>query len=479
MMGRRAASAAVLAVAVLGVAACADGGSAPHAAAAAKVSVADGSPVSGPSVGIKAFSGHGRLAFVSDNRLYVLDGSTPGKPSTLHPVVIGKPPGSQGSAAREPAELAAGPTGNVPGSPAWSPDGRWLAFLIGTPSPDGAVTSGALWLAGPDGEGAHQVLSNAGGFAWSPKADELAAVSGCGGKLFAVRPGRPPYPILEAPGLAAATPAWSPDGRKLAVALVSVTAKRRFVSSAIDVFPATGGIAASTITSSRTDALVVDGWWANGQGLFAWSDPRDAASLAASGLPLVSYPLDGRPAAPVARTLPYPSFAVPGGDGVTLVTGGDRYLWHAKTIRDCAVSGQCGPAMDAPPAPANLDPAAPVSRPGLLAFVHGATGKTVGSSQHDLSAWYQTRRLWYQAGTGGNPLPVTRAGTGVAAPTWSANSQDILYIRDNALWLIPMFTADGYPSAAPALPVVSRLFAGNWPNLNGYTAWQSQFAWHT
>ena len=40
-------------------------------------------------------------------------------------------------------------------------------------------------------------------------------------------------------------------------------------------------------------------------------------------------------------------------------------------------------------------------------------------------------------------------------------------------------TANGTPSTAPARPVVSQLFGGTWPNLNGYTAWQSQFAWHT
>ena len=127
----------------------------------------------------------------------------------------------------------------------------------------------------------------------------------------------------------------------------------------------------------------------------------------------------------------------------------------------------------------NLDPAwAPDAQNPTLAFVHAAAETTTGVSQQDLNAWYRTRKLWYQIATGGNQLPVNRAGTGVAAPTWSANDQDILYVRDNALWLIPMFTANGGLSAAPALPVVSRLFAANWPNLNGYTAWQSQFAWH-
>ena len=110
--------------------------------------------------------------------------------------------------------------------------------------------------------------------------------------------------------------------------------------------------------------------------------------------------------------------------------------------------------------------------------MHGAVEKTAGLGQRGLRAWYQTRRLWVWAGIGGNPLPVTRAGAGVAAPAWSANSRDILYIRDNALWLIPVFTANGSPSGAPAVSVVSRLFTGDWPNVDGYTAWQSEFAWY-
>jgi hypothetical protein len=451
-------AALVGAVAILGVTACAGGGAAVRVTADAPVSVAGGG---GPLAGAQAFGGHGRLAFVSGKRLYVLDGSAAGQPAALHAVSTGTEPGS-------------------PGSPAWSPDGRWLAFLVGTPSADGAVTRGALWLAGPDGAGAHQVLPEAGGFAWSPKADELAAVSGLGGKLFAVQPGRRPFPVFEALGLTQASPAWSPDGRQLAVAVVNLTPQQRFVSSAIDVLASSGGIAATAIGFSRSGALVVDGWWADGQGLFAWSDPHDSASLAANGLPLVSYPLAGEPA-PVASTLVYPSFAVPGANGVTLVAGGDRYLWSARTIRQCTVSAHCGPAMNATPSPVNLDPAAPGSRSGqpLLAFVHGATEKAAGRGQRGLRAWYQTRRLWVWAGIGGNPLPVTRAGVGVAAPAWSADSRDILYVRDNALWLIPMFTANGALSGARAVSVVSRLFTGDWPNVDGYTAWQSQFAWHS
>jgi dipeptidyl aminopeptidase/acylaminoacyl peptidase len=467
MMSRLAASVAALGVAVLGIAACGHAGPVATAVADAKVSVTAGSSAHGLVIGDKAFSGMGRLAFVSGNRLYVLDGSVAGQPATLHPV----------------------PAGKVPGSPAWSPDGQWLAFLVGSPSADGAVTSGALWLAGADGQGAHQVLPEVGGFAWSPKTDELAAVTK-GGKLFGVRPGQPVYPLFFAPALPDAAPAWSPDGSQVAVSEITVNSKKRFVSSAIDIVASTGGIAPSVLAFSRTDALIIDGWWsaANGNGLLAWSDPQDSASLEAGGLPLVSYPLDGGKRVTLARTLVQPSFTaqasgVPWVDtvmgGVTLVTGGDQYPWNAKTLTVCSVSGKCSPLLGQV-GPVNLDPAwAPDAQNPTLAFVHGSMETTAGLSQHDLNAWYRTRKLWYQIATGGNQLPVNRAGTGVAAPTWSADDQDILYVRDNALWLIPLFTPSGYLSTAPALPVVSRLFAGDWPNFYGYTAWQSQFAWYS
>ena len=38
----------------------------------------------------------------------------------------------------------------------------------------------------------------------------------------------------------------------------------------------------------------------------------------------------------------------------------------------------------------------------------------------------------------------------MAAPTWSATGGDLLYVRDNALWLIPMRLPTGALSTAPA-----------------------------
>jgi hypothetical protein len=322
------------------------------------------------------------------------------------------------------------------------------------------------------------VLPEVDGFAWSPTADELAATSGAGGKLFAVRPGKPTYPMLEVPGQFDGAPAWSPNGREVAVATVELTAAKRFAGSVIDLFVPSEGLVVNSLAASRTDALIIDGWWASGEGVLAWSDPRDSAALRSDGLPLVSYPLGDAPAATLPGTPAYPSFARPYGAGVTLVTGSGR---GADTITYCTVSGQCGPAQGALPSPVNLDPASSQwqGEPDL-AFAHcAAQATTATGTQRSLRAWYQTCKLWNVGGAGGNALAVTRAGAGVAAPTWSATDGDLLYVRDNALWLLPMRGSDGAPSTAPARPVVGRLFAASWPNANGHTAWHSQFAWHT
>jgi WD40-like Beta Propeller Repeat len=445
----------------LGVSACGHGATAGAGSRPAGPPTATAAGSAPLVVGRTAFAGHGRLAFVSGNRLYILDGTAPGKPATLHPVAAGK----------------------VPGDLAWSPDGQWLAFLVGAPNANGSLIGGQLWLTGPDGQDAHPVLASSGPFAWSPKADVLAAISG--GSLDTLAPGRAPRPVLSTTGLTG-TPAWSPDGTTIAVSVVRYTASKGFSGSAIElVAPGNSGASVRRLAQSANDALLTDAWRTDGRAVFAWSDPQSSASLAADGVPLVSYPLAGQPET-LPSTLVHPSFAVPYGSGVTVVTGGDRYLWNAKTIESCPAAGSCGPAMNVEPGPVNLDPAWALPQEPALAFVHAAQETEAGFCQPALNAWYKTRQLWIWVGIGGNPFQVTGAGTGIAAPTWSADGKLILYVGDNALWLINPFgghpdSTPGHPAmtGGPAVEVVSRLFAGAWPDYYGYTGWQSQFAWYS
>ncbi len=443
------------------VAGAAHPASVPGMAATARAVPAATSQVTGvPVAGATAFTGHGRLAFVSSGRLYVLDGTARGTAAVLHAVVIGT--------------VAAG---QVPGSPAWSADGKWLAFLVGNPGSDGAVSGGTLWIAGAEGQAARAALRTSGPFEWSPKADVVAALSGTA--LMAVRPGPAAHAIWEDPGFTGRL-AWAPDGRSIAVSVINRDARKRFTGSAIDIVAPASEVALNNFAHSDTAALLIDGWWDDGNGLLAWSEPADSARRAAGGLPLVAYGFSGPYDVTLATTLPYPSFAVPGpGSGVTLVTGGNRYLWHGKTIASVTTAGTRRPGMDAEPAPVNLDPAWAAGAPtSAIAFVHASSKAPSGTGQAALSAWYATRQLWYESAAGGNPFPVKEAGTGIAAPEWSSNGQYILYVRDNALWLIRMLAPNGIPALGPAARIVSQLFPGAWPNHYAYTAWQAQFAWH-
>ena len=136
-----------------------------------------------------------------------------------------------------------------------------------------------------------------------------------------MQPGKPTYPMLEVPGQLDGAPAWSPNGRELAVATVSVTATGRFASSVIDLFVPSEGIVVNSLASSRTDALIVDGWWADGEGLLAWSDPGDAASTPADKLPLVSYPLGDEPIGDAGK---HPGLSLVRGTGRVGRDAGDR-----------------------------------------------------------------------------------------------------------------------------------------------------------
>jgi len=449
-----------LAVAALGLGLAACGYAAPVAGEPHGVSTSNA-----PASGARGFEGHGRLAYVAGNRLYILDGTAAGTPATLHPVFTGK----------------------VPGDLAWSPDGKWLAFLVGPPNAGGSVTAGQLWLTGPDGQDSHPVLASSGAFAWSPKADVLAAISG--GSLDTIAAGQAPRPVFAAAALTG-TPAWSPNGATIAVSVVRFSANKSFAGSAIElVSPGEKGrTTVKPLARSAGDALVIDGWQPDGLGLFAWSEPRNSPSRAADGAPLVSYSLSGKGVS-LPGTLVHRSFAVPWLGGVIVVTGGDRYPWSGKNFTFClAAGGGCDEVVNAPPGPVNLDPASAWSVYGepTVAWVHAAPETSKGSGQPVLNAWYKTRQLWVWTGLGGNSFQVTGAGTGIAAPAWSANGKFVLYVRDNALWLINPYGGhgDGTPAhpaitGGPAVRVVSQLFAGAWPDYYGYTDWQSQFAWYS
>jgi Tol biopolymer transport system component len=93
--------------------------------------------------------------------------------------------------------------------PAWSPDGRLIAFQGEYSTYEGA---GKLWVARADGSHARRLATSFGidAIAWSPRGREVAFVHNGRVRFVAVSGG-------SRPGFAGLRIAWSPDARRLAV----------------------------------------------------------------------------------------------------------------------------------------------------------------------------------------------------------------------------------------------------------------------
>ena len=111
------------------------------------------------------------------------------------------------------------------GSPAVSPDGKWVAFSVSEPSYDEKKEASDLWIVPADGSAPPRRLTSSKGgesaAAWSPDSrkvafsakredDEVAQVY-----VIDVAGGGEARRITSSP-LAARSPAWSPDGRSIA-----------------------------------------------------------------------------------------------------------------------------------------------------------------------------------------------------------------------------------------------------------------------
>jgi Tol biopolymer transport system component len=99
------------------------------------------------------------------------------------------------------------PFSTVDADPAWSPDGRLIAFAS-------SRRGGGIYLVRPDGTALRQLFPGAvSDVVWSPDGRRLA-YAGTGGVYVVRRNGARPMRILDQ---RFSLPAWAPDGRRLAV----------------------------------------------------------------------------------------------------------------------------------------------------------------------------------------------------------------------------------------------------------------------
>lgn len=389
-------------------------------------------PTSVPPVDVAAFRGQGRLAFVWSGQLYLLNGDA----GILRRLA------------------AVGLIGNL----AWSPDGHWLAYIHVT---NGDLGSGQLWVVRADGSDAHQVMglpAPVQTFSWSPVANMLAiglqySPHGPSGLWLATPLGRPRE--LAANGAGAQ---WSPDGGMLAYSATLQFTNPLGRSDALYTVPAAGGAPARRFVA-KEDGIELLGWWPNGKGVLFWRDPLHSASIAADGLMLYTLPLGGAPTPhPLTTTLTYPDWIArsPSGRRLLLVSGGGREAWHDKSLSTCDVVTAACQAVSTQHGTVALD-LAWSPRDNRIAFVQARDLGNAGGfgGTQPLQAWVQTHTLWVASATGAGAHELTAAGAGVYQPQWSHDGRHLLYIRDDAVWLVdanggaPVKIVGPFPSAPP------------------------------
>jgi len=406
----------------------------------AVISAGDATPArsapAGPVVNRAAFAGHGRLAFVSQGRLYLLDGST--------------------------LTAVSGPGQDV-SSPEFSPDGRWLTYHTG---------SGREYLARADGTDACSVGPGGGTQDWLPDGELVAGHSiwrvSAGGMLTRI--------AAVPPGLTA----WSSDGNRFVFytrLLHRMTGGRWSELWRLNVARSLGG-ARTTWFTTRASFTVRNG--INGSipggvlvlpghaGILFRLDPDGSASIPQDGLSAYLLRAPNTKPVVVAGTVGF-SVTVGAHGSFALTNGLDRYATLTKNVDVCSAAAARCTSVPARRGQISFDPA---FAPGgvTLAYIQAPPTSQADFAQQHVVAWYATHTLWTLA-PGGAPREIPGAG-GASTPTWSADGTTILYTAHDALWLA---SANGRSSPTR---IAGPLFdPHHWPASWFQVDWQDQFAW--
>lgn len=437
----------VVAVILAGVGCLAGGLGAPGAATGAPYSP-PAPPAPGPlAVDVKAWSGHGMLAFVSRSHLYVLS--------------------SNGRLSR----VSGPPASGFDSNPAWSASGGLLAFLHTGPAQGYDVPPPTLWVLAAGSTRAMRVAAApVSSFHWSPAGSVLAYISPIGriGTGMLWRESFAPRTAPERLLANVESLLWSSSGRRLA-ALVSTR-----TANTLEVIPAAGGPA--TRWASIPDACVTLASWAPvGDRIAAWVDGGCVDD--ADGVPLDVFAPGVAPRKLAWAIIDLFSLSwSPDGRTLAVVTPGGRSVWWSdKHIELCSMTAASCRVLPRPAGDAALEPAWSAS--GTLYYV---TASNSGPFSNDgnadwapgwIAEWENTSRAWELPPGASSPTELPAATGHVLAFDPSGRSTATLLVRDDALWLLQVGSSSPVRIAGPLLesPAPSGYY--------GEMDWTALFSW--
>jgi Tol biopolymer transport system component len=110
----------------------------------------------------------------------------------------------------------------------------------------------------------------------------------------------------------------------------------------------------------------------------------------------------------------------------------------------------------------------------LLAYVKSPSADTGG--QPSLT-WFKAHRLFVFDAATRRSTEVARAD-GASVPTWSKNGKEILYVRDNALWVSPVLGGKATELETPLFPPAEwQDVLRSGISFYGQVNWGGQFSW--
>jgi hypothetical protein len=435
---------------------------------------------SAPTVDARAFSGDGDLAFVSRGKLWVLDGS-----GALRRIAV--------------------PRGLVPASPAFSSDGRWLAYTGSTSGPGTFAiwrNTPELWIAHADGSDPHEVgwLHGPEVIGWSPRSDQLAVTEqGVVRTAYGYSVTRQTSAWLLSPDgsgrrIASAAEidggAWSPDGSRLALALdTSLVATTAPWSATVISYPVGGGKptlwlaldSAAKVGRWNANLILPAGWWP-GWGIGFWLDTasgNDPSVRDGGGLALWHVSAPGQSPQRIATTLsngvlPPILASHTGALAIDNEPGnmGARPFWEGEQVERCSpASGRCTDVVH-PRGSVSIDPQWSPDGYALAYSVGASQGGEGGAgfAQGAVAGWYDSLALWLYEPAGDRTIEVP-AARGAVAPIWSAHGHSLLFVSHDGLWLWDGLRGSPREIAGPLLPTA------DWNAYFAQIDWSDQFAW--